>query len=45
VPGYLAIPLSTAYLTRFQIKPEEDALLGKFGSEFGVYMSQVRRWV
>jgi len=33
------------YITRFQIKPEERALLAKFGPAFAQYMSSVRRWV
>lgn len=34
-----------AYMTQYQIKPEERALLDKFGSEFAQYMSRVRRWL
>lgn len=34
-----------AYMNAFQIKPEERALLAKFGSEFRQYMSRVRRWI
>jgi protein-S-isoprenylcysteine O-methyltransferase Ste14 len=48
----LASPLSSllllvfvAYLNRFQIKPEERALLTKFGAPYSQYMNQVRRWV
>ena len=33
------------YLTQFQIKPEEQALLTKFGSPFLDYMASVRRWL
>jgi protein-S-isoprenylcysteine O-methyltransferase Ste14 len=33
------------YMNQFQIKPEERALLAKFGSSFAHYMSRVRRWV
>lgn len=33
------------YLTQFQIKPEEQALLTKFGSSFANYMASVRRWL
>lgn len=34
-----------AYMNAFQIKPEERALLAKFGAEFTQYMSRVRRWI
>lgn len=33
------------YLTRFQIKPEEQALLKIFGMPFANYMASVRRWI
>lgn len=39
------VPAFIAYMTRFQIKPEEQALLAKFGPEFAQYMARVRRWV
>jgi len=41
----LLLPAFVAYLTQYQIKPEEHALLAKFGSEFAQYMSRVRRWL
>ncbi len=41
----LLLPAFVAYMTRYQIKPEERALLAKFGSEFAQYMSRVRRWL
>jgi protein-S-isoprenylcysteine O-methyltransferase Ste14 len=41
----LLLPAFIAYMTQFQIKPEERALLAKFGSEFAQYMSRVRRWL
>jgi protein-S-isoprenylcysteine O-methyltransferase Ste14 len=41
----LLLPAFIAYMTRYQIKPEERALLAKFGSEFAAYMSRVRRWL
>lgn len=34
-----------AYLTEFQIKPEESILLENFGEEYRQYQTQVRRWV
>ncbi|MGB5625393.1 MAG: isoprenylcysteine carboxylmethyltransferase family protein [Woeseiaceae bacterium] len=41
----LLVPAFVAYMTRFQIKPEERALLEKFGSNFADYMAAVRRWI
>lgn len=41
----LLLPAFIAYMTRYQIKPEERALLEKFGLEFEQYMSRVRRWI
>lgn len=50
--AYLANPLSllglatfVAYITRFQIIPEERLLLAKFGEPFEHYMRSVRRWI
>ncbi len=43
--GYLLIPGFCWYLTRFQIIPEEKALLATFGQEFARYMARVRRWI
>ncbi|MFK7954939.1 MAG: isoprenylcysteine carboxylmethyltransferase family protein [Lysobacterales bacterium] len=39
VAGFLA------YLTVFQIKPEEAALAAKFGEPYGDYLRSVRRWL
>jgi len=41
----LFLPAFVAYMSRFQIKPEERALLAKFGRPFAQYMAAVRRWV
>ena len=41
----LVPPLFVAYMTHFQIKPEEQALLKKFGRTYADYMDGVRRWV
>lgn len=43
--GYALVPVFCAYMTQFQIKPEERALLALFGDSFAAYMAQVRRWV
>jgi protein-S-isoprenylcysteine O-methyltransferase Ste14 len=34
-----------AYLTRFQIIPEERVLLALFGEDYRAYMESVRRWL
>jgi len=34
-----------AYISRFQIQPEERILLARFGNEYEDYLSAVRRWV
>ena len=34
-----------AYITRFQIKPEERVLAARFGVEFASYQARVRRWL
>jgi len=33
------------YLTRFQIKPEEEALMDLFEQDYKEYCSRVRRWI
>jgi protein-S-isoprenylcysteine O-methyltransferase Ste14 len=50
--AFLASPISLAgpvafiaYITRFQIKPEERILLAKFGDEYQKYLSRARRWI
>lgn len=39
------LPAFTAYLTRFQILPEERALQARFGAAFDAYRASVRRWL
>jgi len=34
-----------AYITAFQIKPEEEVLREKFGSDYDAYCQRVGRWV
>ncbi len=41
----LIVPAFVAYMTQFQIKPEERTLLAKFGPGFAAYMAAVRRWI
>jgi protein-S-isoprenylcysteine O-methyltransferase Ste14 len=41
----LLLPGFVAYMTQYQIKPEERALGEKFGAEFTQYTTRVRRWL
>lgn len=41
----VSVVLFCAYITRFQILPEERALLAKFGAPYASYLSEVRRWI
>ena len=42
VPG---VPIFMAYMSRFQIEPEERALRAAFGEQFEAYAQRVRRWL
>ncbi|MFO1197986.1 MAG: isoprenylcysteine carboxylmethyltransferase family protein [Burkholderiaceae bacterium] len=42
---WLGPPAFVAYMTRFQIVPEERALAARFGPEFDAYAKRVRRWL
>ncbi len=45
-PWALIGPLAfAAYITRFQIRPEERVLATRFGAEFASYRARVRRWL
>ncbi len=44
-PSLLVLPFFVAYLTRFQVVPEERALEVRFGDAFAGYRRRVRRWL
>ena len=41
----LGPPAFAAYMTRFQIKPEERVLASRFGETYERYRGKVRRWL
>ncbi len=41
----LVMPAFMAYITRFQIKPEERVLAARFGGAYADYRARVRRWL
>ena len=43
--GLLGPLVFAAYITRFQIVPEERALQARFGAAFTAYRARVRRWL
>lgn len=43
--AFAALPVYVAYMTRFQIIPEERALQAGFGSAYSDYRKSVRRWL
>lgn len=45
VSSIVALTLFVWFMTRFQIKPEEEALTQLFGAEYEDYCSRVRRWI
>jgi protein-S-isoprenylcysteine O-methyltransferase Ste14 len=40
----VGVPLYAAYVTRYQIIPEERALSVTFGAAYAAYRARVRRW-
>ncbi len=44
-PALVTVPVFMAYVTRFQIIPEERVLAEKFGDAYSEYCERVRRWI
>ena len=45
IVAFLLLPAFIFYMNRFQIEPEEKALVGLFGQTFVAYKTRVRRWL
>ena len=45
LPGLASPLLFVAYITRFQIVPEERVMMQKFGTAFTDYAKRTRRWL
>lgn len=45
ISALLGPALFMRYISRYQIGPEEEILLEKFGDQFVAYQAQVRRWL
>lgn len=43
--AFILLPVFVLYMNSFQIAPEEQALLEKFGEEYLNYKAKVRRWI
>ena len=43
--AFLGPIVFVAYITRFQVLPEERTLAGKFGEEWRLYCKRTRRWI
>jgi protein-S-isoprenylcysteine O-methyltransferase Ste14 len=41
----LGLPAFFFYIDRFQIAPEEKALIKLFGNDYAAYQTKVRRWI
>ncbi len=45
IVSFAGLPVFVWYMNRFQIIPEEQALIAKFGVEYVAYAKSVRRWL
>ena len=41
----LVVPIFVLYIDRFQVKPEERALMSLFGADYAAYKNRVRKWL
>lgn len=45
ISGFIVPVAFVFFITKFQIKPEEEALKEKFGEDYERYLTSVRRWI
>ena len=45
IGGIVLIALFCAYITKFQIIPEEKAMIDLFSQDFDQYKQTTRRWI
>jgi protein-S-isoprenylcysteine O-methyltransferase Ste14 len=45
VPAWIGPVAFIAWITRFQVRPEERALATLFGADYAAYRARVRRWL
>lgn len=43
--AFALIPIFIHYISRFQIQVEERVMMQKFGDDYRIYITQVRRWI
>jgi protein-S-isoprenylcysteine O-methyltransferase Ste14 len=43
--AFAGVPVFIAYMTQFQVKPEERVLAEKFGAPYREYLGKARRWI
>ncbi|MCO4320763.1 methyltransferase family protein [Aliidiomarina quisquiliarum] len=43
--AFILLPFYVLYMSRFQIQPEERFMRRKFGKEYEIYFTKVRRWI
>lgn len=43
--AFILLPIYVLYMSRFQIQPEERFMRQKFGKDYKIYVTKVRRWI